>query len=744
MSFHRTFLALALAIALPLVPAHADPFTFQGFLEQSGTPLNGNANLAFKLYDAQSGGSQLGSTITANPYPVLDGVFTIDLNFAGVAFAESNRWLQVEVGGTPLGPRIEMLATPLAASTRALQGRGVSAAAPASGQVLKWNGSAWAPAADNGGSSYSAGSGLTLSGTTFSVSFAGSGAANSASRSDHDHVGAEWIGSSAGEILEISNTSGLGSSVAVRGNVNGGIGVLGFAQNPGAIGVQGSITGASGVGVSGTASSANAIGVAGSGSGTAVSGVSSGSTGIGVKALAESTSGMTAGLAAEARSPDGAAVFAVNNAASGNAIGVYATTSSSTGSAILAEGHTAVDAQGQIRGVLAHTTSANGVAVFAEADGTDATTGVYGASSASNGTGVFGRNLADTGAAAGVYGTTNSDDGFGVWGQVGGSGTGSPIGVHGESAASSGYGVFATNSAVSGNAYGAYAQTNSTAGTALVGDAIATSGSNRGVLARTASGGGVGVRAENNATSGAGSGNALVAVGNLPSGDTMVVEANGTSNAWAIRARSAGTSALNASLTTVGVNGSTISATVNSASGRAGYFANSAAGGQAAQFIGDVSVSGTLSKGGGSFKIDHPLDPANKFLLHSFVESPDMMNIYNGNVITDASGRAIVELPVWFEVLNRDFRYQLTTIGSFARAMVAEEVAGNRFAIRTDEPNTKVSWQLTGIRKDAWAEANRIPVELDKTGAERGTYLHPDVYGQPADKRIGIGAGSKE
>ena len=57
----------------------------------------------------------------------------------------------------------------------------------------------------------------------------------------------------------------------------------------------------------------------------------------------------------------------------------------------------------------------------------------------------------------------------------------------------------------------------------------------------------------------------------------------------------------------------------------------------------------------------------NKYLCHSFVEPPDMMNIYNGNVMTDGSGYAVVEMPAWFESLIRDFRYQLTPVGQFAR-----------------------------------------------------------------------------
>ncbi len=158
--------------------------------------------------------------------------------------------------------------------------------------------------------------------------------------------------------------------------------------------------------------------------------------------------------------------------------------------------------------------------------------------------------------------------------------------------------------------------------------------------------------------------------------------------------------------------------------------------GYAGSFNGRVAVIGTLSKGGGSFKIDHPLDPANKTLSHSFVESPDMMNIYNGNVTTDAAGFATVILPDWFEALNRDFRYQLTVIGQFAQAIVAEEIKDNQFRIQTDQPGVKVSWQVTGIRHDPFAEANRIPVEEEKTGDERGRYLYPDVYGKSVQESV--------
>jgi len=153
-------------------------------------------------------------------------------------------------------------------------------------------------------------------------------------------------------------------------------------------------------------------------------------------------------------------------------------------------------------------------------------------------------------------------------------------------------------------------------------------------------------------------------------------------------------------------------------------------------FEGDVQVTGTLSKGAGSFKIDHPQDPTNKYLVHSFVESPDMMNVYNGNVITDADGNAVVDLPGYFEAENKDFKYQLTVIGQFAQAIIGEEIRNNQFIIRTDKPNVKVSWQVTGVRNDPFAQRNRIVAEVEKAPKEKGKYLYPELYGQSREQGI--------
>ena len=62
--------------------------------------------------------------------------------------------------------------------------------------------------------------------------------------------------------------------------------------------------------------------------------------------------------------------------------------------------------------------------------------------------------------------------------------------------------------------------------------------------------------------------------------------------------------------------------------------------------------------------------------------------------------------------------------------------SSSRFKIAGGTSGMKVSWQVTGIRKDPWANANRIDVEEDKPANERGYYLHPDLYGQPEEKEI--------
>jgi hypothetical protein len=67
---------------------------------------------------------------------------------------------------------------------------------------------------------------------------------------------------------------------------------------------------------------------------------------------------------------------------------------------------------------------------------------------------------------------------------------------------------------------------------------------------------------------------------------------------------------------------------------------------------------------------------------------------------------------------------------------VAEEVTDNRFTIKTDKPNVRVSWQITGIRQDAWANAHRIEVDVEKSEGQRGKYLAAKEHGQPGARLI--------
>src|SRR5439155_12979199 len=137
-----------------------------------------------------------------------------------------------------------------------------------------------------------------------------------------------------------------------------------------------------------------------------------------------------------------------------------------------------------------------------------------------------------------------------------------------------------------------------------------------------------------------------------------------------------------------------------------------------ARVVGDLNVTGSCC----GPTIDHPLDPAHYYLRHASVASPDMKNMYDGIVTTDAAGKATVVLPDYFGALNRDFRYQLTVIGSFAQAIVSREIAegGRTFEVRTEKPGVKVSWQVTGIRNDAYARAHPLKVVEKKTGEVAG------------------------
>lgn len=393
--------------------------------------------------------------------------------------------------------------------------------------------------------------------------------------------------------------------------------------------------------------------------------------------------------------------------------------------------------------------------------------GVTGTSN--NGVGVLGQGMSD----AGVKGTSNED---GVIGESTGSGAGvrgvsgqgqGAAGVRGDS--TDGFGVLGQSD------NGAGVAGVSVGGDGVTGTSVKTGGTGvhgradngdtaRGVFGESADGAGVYGSSTNSfgvvgvgasvgligvpTNSGAGvvglSANLLV--GQSDSADAVGVRGVASSGVGVLGESTSGVGMSGKSESSIGVRGeSTSNVAVRGESTMAtGVFGTSTngigvygtGGGYAGYFGGRVSVTGVLTAGVKPFKIDHPLDPANKYLMHAAVESPDMKNIYDGIAVLDDEGAAVIELPVWFEALNRDFRYQLTCIGGVAPVYIAEEVSDHHFRIAGGTHGLKVSWQVTGIRKDAFANAHPLEVELDKPADERGRYLYPEEAGMPASLSV--------
>ncbi len=140
--------------------------------------------------------------------------------------------------------------------------------------------------------------------------------------------------------------------------------------------------------------------------------------------------------------------------------------------------------------------------------------------------------------------------------------------------------------------------------------------------------------------------------------------------------------------------------------------------------------------------IDDPLDPQNKLLFHSFVESPDNMDLYDGIATLDQNGHAMIELPDYFLALNNDFRYLTTPIGQPMPNLFVKQGVHRRwfwglfgpivFDVTGGAPGGQVSWQVTGIRHDPYVEMNPQPVEVKKGPGQIvdvGQYICPQCYG---------------
>ena len=154
---------------------------------------------------------------------------------------------------------------------------------------------------------------------------------------------------------------------------------------------------------------------------------------------------------------------------------------------------------------------------------------------------------------------------------------------------------------------------------------------------------------------------------------------------------------------------------------------------------GDMWLRGELTQAMLKTRIDHPLNPANKNLVHSMVGSPEMKTVYDGVTVLDEGGEAWVDLPEYFEALNTGYRYQLTPMGASApHLFIAEKIHHNRFKIAGGILGLEVSWQVTGIRRDAYAKARPLVVEEEKPDAGKGHYLHPGLSGEAVAEDPGL------
>ena len=451
-------------------------------------------------------------------------------------------------------------------------------------------------------------------------------------------------------------------------------------------------------------------------------------------------------------STGGNGVYVFASATSGQAWGVYGVSSSVDGLG----GYFTSPGDG-LWGVTSGT-GKSGALGFNYGDGV----GVYGQANGTASTGVFGRVYTTTGTSTGGLFVSYADAGAGASGYAY-SPTGSTLGLYGESDSTSGTGVKALALASSGNTTGLYAQSNSPNGYAIRALVNSTSGVNYGVYAQTNSANGYAVFGEAAGTTSNCYG------GYFDSQSQSGVGAYGTNSATSgagigVVGASSGPSGIGVQgwgLATSGANYGGYFRT-SSTSGRGVYGYATATTGQTYGVLGQATANGWAvfaqgdmgASGLKPFRIDHPSDPENKYLLHYCAEGPDPLNVYTGKATLNQQGEATIDLPPYFASINKDPRYTLTAIGApmpllhiaqevdevlltqAAAAAPGDPIPSVSFTIAGGAPNAKVSWEVKALRNDRWVQKNGAPVIVDKQGAEKGTYQHPDLYNQPVEKGL--------
>ena len=118
-----TILGLFVVVGLTSAPAQPTAFKYQGSITDAGTPANGSFQMQFKLFDAASGGTQIGSTLSDLPVTATNGVFSVSLDFGSAALTGANRWLEIAVRRNAgesyitLSPREQISSSPYAVRT---------------------------------------------------------------------------------------------------------------------------------------------------------------------------------------------------------------------------------------------------------------------------------------------------------------------------------------------------------------------------------------------------------------------------------------------------------------------------------------------------------------------------------------------------------------------------------------------------------------------------------------------------